>query len=953
MKQIFVMVCTAFLLFASTLAQAQQQRPSIVGRVISASDTSPLIGATIILQNIADSSKQGQAADENGRFRFMNVANGEYLLKVSYIGYQNFSKRISYTGEMLRLGKLQLSEGRELQTVVVSKKLPPATQKGDTTEMSASSVKTHKDANAEDLVTKMPGVMMQNGTLQAQGENVKEVLVDGKPFFSSDPTTVLRNLPAEMIDKVQVFDKQSEQSQFSGFNDGNTSKTINIVTRPDMRNAVFGKAFAGYGDQDRFSAGGNVNIFNGDRRISVLGLANNINEQNFAVEDIVGATSSGSSGGGGMGRMMPPPGGMRGGGRPGGGGGGSDISDFLVNQSSGITKSFAVGVNYADKWSKNTDVTASYFINSSQNNALSTTSRQYVSTSGVGQFYSQNSSSYSKNLNHKFNMRIDHKIDSSNSIMIRPKLTLQTSDGNSNLYGQTSLENNLLNNTRNDVTTNMEGLSFSNELLFRHKFAKVGRTYSVGWNTGYTNNTGKSYLYTGSNYYEADTTTSEVNQFSDIQQTGWTNTGTVSYTEPLSTKSFLQATGTVSYKPNDSDKRTWQYDNAQSAYSTFDTTLSSKFESYYLTRAGGLDYRFQTQKVEFNAGAQYQRATLHSDQTFPSEYKINRAFENILPTAMFKYNFSKRKNIRINYRTSTNSPSISQLQEVVNNSNALQLSTGNAQLRQTYQQNLFGRFMSSSVEHSNTMFLMFGSSFVKDYIGNSTIIASKDTLIDNSISLKNGSQLTRPVNLKGYYDMRSFFMYGVPVSAIKSNVNLTASFSYTHTPGSINGRTNYAKSPSLGLGVMISSNVSEKVDFSLSSQTNRVEVTNTLQKQSNSKYWNQSSRGRATITFPFGLVLQTDLQHQYYSGLSSGYNQNYLLWNAYVAKKFLRNQAGELKLSAFDLLKQNNSVQRNITETYYEDVQTTVLQRYFMLTFTYKIKGVIRKPVPAGASKQG
>lgn len=932
------------ILFVGFIGSLLAQPLGIMGKIVSATDSTPLIGASIIATNLKDSVKTGQAADVDGRFRLSPLPAGKYSIKISYIGYQDFTTEVEIIDKPIRLGRVRLREGKELQTVVISKKLPPATQNGDTTEMSASSVKANKDANAEDLVTKMPGVMMVNGKVQAQGEDVKEVLVDGKPFFGNDPATVLRNLPAELIDKVQVFDKQSEQSQFSGFNDGNTSKTINIVTKADMRNAKFGKVYAGYGDQDRFSAGGNLNIFKGNQRISILGLANNINEQNFAVEDLVGATGNGGGGQGGRGGMGGGGMGRRPGGGGGqGGGGGSDISDFQVAQKNGITKSYAIGLNYSDKWGTKTELTGSYFFNYSKNDAVSSIFRQFVLPSAAGQQYEEKGISYNKNINHKFNLRLTYNIDSSNSILIRPRLTLQDNVGNSALNGATSVGSQTLNNTNNNFSTDLLGINFSNELLFRHKFAKAGRTFSISWTSGYTENSGTNFLKTTSNYFEADTSTKILNQFSDLNQNGWSNSGTFSYTEPLNTKSFLQASYTLSLRPNDSDKKTSQFDNVTAEYSRLDTALSNKFSSKYLTQSGGLDYRYQTEKVQFNTGATYQRAELQNNQIFPTTFDVNRSFNNVLPNAMLRYSFSKRSNLRFMYRTSTNAPSVSQLQEVVNNTNPLQLSTGNAGLRQDFQQNIFVRYMSSSIEHSNTTFAMLGGSFTKNYIGNSTFIAPKDTVISESITLQRGAQLSRPQNLSGYFNLRAFFMYGIPVKVLKSNINFTASANYSRTPGSINGALNYAKSPNAGLGIVVSSNISEKIDFTLSSQSNYVKVENTLQKQLNSSYLNQSSSFRGNFVLGKGFVFQSTVSHQYYTGLSAGFNQNFILWNASFAKKFLKNEMGELKVSVFDLLKQNNSIQRNITETYFEDTQNTILQRYFLLTFTYKIRSFPKK----------
>lgn len=241
--------------------------------------------------------------------------------------------------------------------------VPIAQQKGDTTEFNANAVKVLRDATSEDLVSKLPGVTTENGAIKAQGENVTQVLVDGKPFFGNDPTAALRNLPAEVIDKVQIFDQQSDQAQFTGFQDGNTTKTINIVTKKGMNNGQFGKVYSGYGYQDKYQLGGNINVFDGDRRISFIGMSNNINVQNFSVDDILGVM--GVPGGNFRNAMMMMGGRMMGGGGGGrgGGGGGGGSMDFLVRPQGGIATTHALGINYSDKWGKKwTSMPATFLI---------------------------------------------------------------------------------------------------------------------------------------------------------------------------------------------------------------------------------------------------------------------------------------------------------------------------------------------------------------------------------------------------------------------------------------------------------------------------------------------------------------------------------------------------------------------------------------------------------------
>jgi hypothetical protein len=278
------------------------------------------------------------------------------------------------------------------------------------------------------------------------------------------------------------------------------------------------------------------------------------------------------------------------------------------------------------------------------------------------------------------------------------------------------------------------------------------------------------------------------------------------------------------------------------------------------------------------------------------------------------------------------------LQEVINNRNPLLLTTGNTDLKQDWQNNVNFRYTSIDTKKNTAFFALIGSSITRNYIVNSNYIAPYDTLITPSFLLSKGSQISKPVNLNGYYNVRSFVNYSFPAIKLKSKINLNGSVSQNRTPALINNEVNYAKSSNAGFGIAITSNISEKLDFTLSSNSTFSHISNSLQTTLNSTYLNQNTRFKIQANPWKGLVFQTDLSHQYYQGLSASFNQNFLLWNAAIAYKFMKSKQADLRLSVYDILKQNNSIARNTSETYYEDVQTTVLQRYFMLTFTYNLR---------------
>ncbi|UOQ99074.1 outer membrane beta-barrel protein [Hymenobacter sp. 5317J-9] len=934
---------TLFISLLLGLGAARAQAPTTVsGRVTDGKDQSPLIGANVLLIRLPDSVKTGTAADAEGKFQFDNVVPGRYILDASFVGFAKLSQPVTVASQPVALGTLALQTGGvQLKGVVVTGAAAQSVQKGDTTQYNARAFKTNPDATTGDLLEKMPGVARgADGKIQAQGENVQQVLVDGKPFFGNDPDAVLKNLPAEMVDKVEVFDQRSEQSRFSGFDDGNTTKTINIVTKVEFRNGTFGRVLAGAGP-DHYKASGNVNNFKGDRRVAVLAQSNNVNEQNFGTEDLLGVVGNSNTGGGGRG------------GRGGGGGNGGNAGDFLVNQSGGITTTNAAGLNYSDAWNKKTELSASYFFNRANNRNQSLTQRQYVLPEQANTTFTQNANTNSVNTNQRFNMRLEHKIDSANSVLFRPRFSYQMNDANSVVDGVTRVAGEEQSRINSLYNSNNKGLNTGGDVLFRHRFPKAGRTASLSIGGSYNQRNGGATLKTD----DTGSALNNLNQTNTLQQNGGNITANLALTEALSRQDQLQGNYTINYAPNNSNKYTYNLVNGDTP--ELNESLSNVFDNYYFTQSGGLSFRHNTQKFQGSLGVAGQYSELYSDAQYPRPSIGRYYFVNVLPNANLNYRFTRQKNLRFNYRTNTSAPSVSQLQAVVNNSNPLQLTIGNPTLRQEYQHSVNFRYSASNPEVSSNFFALLNGSYTQNPIANRTTVAARETTVTpdgaDAIRLPAGGQLTQPVNLSQEYSVRSLVSYGRPIKPIKTNVNLSANANFTQRPGLVNGGLNYARSPSFGAGLTLSSNISPNLDFTASTTSNKNYVRNTLQSRLNTSYFTQVTRVRLGWIVGPGINFQTDLVHQYYAGLSSGYNQPYALWNASLGKKLFPGQRGEIKIYAFDLLGQNRAIQRNVSEAYYEDVQTTILQRYFMLMFTYNIRSgnVVAPTEPADGPRQG
>jgi hypothetical protein len=932
---------------------------SIKGKLVDLVDSKPLAGATLTLVSLKDSTQIRRGlADSSGRFVFQNVPVDSFFVKVGFVGYEEY-KQIVATNDstpVVDLGTLFIPKStKSLTDVTVVAKVPPVQQKGDTTQFNASQFKVNPDATTEDLIKKMPGITVEkDGTVTAQGETVRKVTIDGREFFGDDATAALRNLPSDIVDKIQVFDRLSDQAAFTGFDDGNSQKAINVVTKAGLRNGQFGRIYAGYGTDDRYSAGGNVSFFKKDRRLSFVGNFNNVNQQNFASQDLLGVTSSGGGGNrfGGGGNFGGGGGGNRGGGGGGGRGGGGNFGgggggfggfgggeSFSVGQQSGINKTNAIGVNFSDKWGKNLDLQASYFFNNSNNLNQNYTNQENL---GLNYFQEQNSISRSNNYNHRFNMRLEWRLDSSNSIIINPSLNFQNnhSESQSFTYAHTGLSD-TVSTDESDRDTKRNGYNLRNNILYRHSFAKRGRTFSINLNTTLNKNDGETFAYSDLRTWKSGSVTDSIqDQFSDNPTNGYNLNANISYTEPLSLKSQLQFSYNPSYSKNSADQESFFYDPATKGYTEFITSLSNKFDNTTTTQNGGITYRLgNTRDNQFSVGVSLQHSRLESDRTFPDVSSVDQTFTNVLPNLMWRRRISPRSSFNIFYRANTQFPSVTQLQDVLNNTNRLSQSIGNPELKQSYTHFLTGRYTFTNTQKGQSFFANIFLQAQQDYISNAIYVASKDTVIQKDNILPKGGQLTKPVNLDGYRSFRSFFTFSQPVKFIKSNLNLSTGFSYSQLPALIENVKSTTDNYTFNTGVVIASNVNEYIDFNISYNAYFSNAKNSADKSQENKYINQVAGLQLNMLSKKGWFIQNDVNNQTYSGLSAGLNQSFWLWNAAIGKKFLAKKQAELKLSVFDLLKQNQSISRDVSQPgFITDTRSNVLQQYFLLTFTYSLK---------------
>ncbi len=757
----------------------------------------PLAGALIRLIDSVDSTKiRYVTTNIDGTFLFTNVPSGNYRLEAIAVGQREIITSVSATGKETDIGSLVMAEAAiPLRGVTIQGRVPPAVQNGDTTEFQAASVKVNRDATMEDLLTKLPGVIVSNGTVTVGGETIQRVLIDGVPYFGDDPTIAIRDLPAEVIDKIQVFDQMSDQAQFTGFDDGQSVKAINVITRRNRGNLNFGKITGGYGDDDgRYDAAANTNMFDGDKRISLLGSSNNVNQQDFSTQDILGVISTNS-------QLRAPGAGAGAGGNgprrvnPFGRSGGISSNNQLVGQQPGINNTSILGANASDSLGGNLFAQGSYFFNRVGNQNDQLDHRQSFDSTILN--LDQNSHVSSTNYNNRISSRIDYGADPSNKLTVLPVLYFQSNRANN--FDSTSGQSDTVTN-RNTLNN---GYNLTGHAVYRHAFDLPGRTISLDVGAG-ANQKRATIVLSAANDGEGLIPNDSLSQQSNYLSNAETASANLIYTEPTDINARVELLYNSSFTHNTAYQNTYNFDPLTNGYTDYYAPLSDSYSDNYVTQKVGIGYlwrsaspvsstyggegrgRFFSAGWNIMANLSYQYAEMSGDDSTSTNMGIMKKFWDFLPSALINYTTPDHKNLRIFYRTSTTAPAVTQLQPVINNSNPSLLTTGNPNLSESYSQTLLARYNLTTPGRAESMFLLLFATYTNDYIANATIIPSRDTVLSNGTTMTNTQQLTYPVNLNGYWNARSFFTYGFPFDLISSALNLNAGVTYMRSPGVLN-----------------------------------------------------------------------------------------------------------------------------------------------------------------------
>lgn len=890
----------------SPMAFAQQSGVNVTGSVVEQGSDTPIEQATVRLLNVKDSAMvRGVVSARNGSFTLKNVKKGSYLLHITFIGYDPLYQPLQITGKKnpVNVGKLELSDGAiELGEAVVIGKAPEVTVRNDTVEYNADSYKVTEGSVLEDLLKKMPGVEVDSeGKITVNGKEVKKVMVDGKEFFSDDPKVASKNLPAKMIDKLQVLDKKSDMAQMTGFDDGEEETVINLTVKPGVKQGWFGNAYGGYGSKDRYEGNAMVNRFVNNDQITFMGGTNNTNNMGFS--DLASTMFSGMGGGGG---------------RRGGFGAGS-----------GITSSGNAGLNFSkefkpDKLTLGGNTRYSH----SDNDARSKSDRQNILPGDSSSYDNSEAMSRTKSDNFGVDFRLEWKPDTMTQLIFRPSFSLSHSM-NDNFSDATTLDNerDTVNTNKSSNYSESNGYNLNASIDFSRKLNNKGRVFSATLSGGNSDSYSDGMNRSDIVYFNQTDAlkNSIIDQRSRYDNKGFNYRAYVSWVEPIGHNNFIQATYSISQRKQEALKNVYNQD-ADGIYNVLDSAYNQSYRNNFISQRASLSFKSQRAKFNYTIGLNLD-PSYSSSENFVGDTtlsKITRKVVNLSPMAQFNYMFDKRTNLRIMYNGRTSQPSMTQLQPVADISDPTNITIGNPDLNPRYTNNVFIRFQQFTPEKQRAFMIMANGSYIIN-----------DIVSYTSYNQETGVKTTTYKNVNGNYSGNVRMMLNTPLKNKKFSINSMTMASFANSNGYINEEKNTNRNLILSERGGIDFR-SSYLDLGVNGNIRYNATSNSLQKENNQNTFNYGAGGYTTIYLPLNFKIESDVNWSTNSGYGDGFKQNEVLWNASASKSFLKNNQGTLRFKIYDILQQRSNISRSVTASYIQDSEYNTLGSYFMVHFIYR-----------------
>ncbi len=919
MKKIIFLLFSLLALLSSPL-YAQNQKMEVQGTLKDSSDLQ-LVGATVILLQQADSVlKSFTLSNDQGIFKLPSAAPGNYILQITYVGYQNFSEAIILDGKSgnLDMGVIRLAQQTALlDEVVVKAEHVPIRMNKDTIEYNSAAYDTRPHAAVEDLLKKLPGVEVErDGSIRAQGERVQHVYVDGKEFFGDDPQLATKNLPADAVEKVQVYDKKSDMAEFTGIEDGREEKTINLSLKEDKKVGHFGNGHLGYGTMDRYEGKAMINRFGRKLQLSGIGMVNNTNEQGFSLNEYIqfmGGLSKLMSGGGGQLTLNS-----------------DELGLPLMSGAgnNGFVRTGAGGFNLNYEFSKNTTLNSSYFYSQIKNDASKETSRLYQLDEQ--QFASdENSKEFSKSNGHRLNLKLEHKIDSFQRITARANLGYNKGNLSNEANSQTFNTEALLENTGlRAYQSSGTYLKLESSLNYRRRFRRKGRGLFANVSFDINENERAASLRALNSFGLDD----PANMFSDsLKQSQEQSNDPVnyefglSYVEPIGGRKYLEFNYSRRNFSNESIKNFYELSNG-STTPEFNPALSNHYQIDYIYDLLGMSFRLNRKKYNLSAGFGLQRSQLDGN-LFSEALEIKKEFKYLLPSFRWNYEFTTTKNLSLRYQTSIREPSLEQLQPVVDNSDPLNIYIGNENLQPEYNHQLNLQLMTFDQFSSISLMATINGDYTQNKI-------TTDRHIDSLFR-----QSVQPINVDDAWRLSSYISFSAPLKPLKSTFNIETNLIYNRSLLLLNDVENTNKQLQGSVDVYIENNNTDLIELIIGSRWSATRTRYSIDERLNNTFLNQQYYTDASVNLGKKWTIGSKVNYTRYSKESYGGNRNLLIWNASLSHNFLDNRA-QLSLNVFDMLNQNIGINRSSELNYIEEVRVRSLGRYAMLRFTFALSGL-------------
>jgi hypothetical protein len=915
---LLLLLCVFFSL--STFAQAPAY--GVKGTIIDSSSNVRLQNTTIAVLNAKDSTlRQFTRADANGAFAMNKLSKGKFILLVTFPGYADFVEHFTLDSVKTQrdFGKLSLTlKSKILQEVLIKGSVAAIKIKGDTTEFNAKAYTIQPNSKVEDLLKQLPGIQVdKDGKITAQGQEVKKVLVDGEEFFGDDPTLVTKNLRGDMVDKVQLYDKKSDQAAFTGIDDGKTAKTINIKLKEDKKNGYFGKLDGGLGTDGYYSAQAMYNRFKGKKKFSAFGISSNTGKTGLGWEDSnkYGSGPEAMTGSDGSVFFIS--------------GGRDDLESFDGRYNGrGIPQAHTGGLHFDNKWdSDKKSINTNYKVGSL---AVDGTENNQVQNTQSGTTINSNSDQTSHNsiFRQKLDVTYQIKLDSMSNLKLSIDGTAKDSKNNNDYLSTTTNGNDaLLNRNNRSLTNDVTNQIFNASAFYTKKFKKIGRTISVNLSGNVNNSDAKGYLKSNIDFYNATTGLKDSTQKTDQYKTTLTKTNNFSsnftYTEPFSKKTSLILNYGLGNSHSNADRRSLNQASPGN-YTLLDTTFSNNYTLNQLSNNFGATLNYRTTKTTINVGGTGTAVTYKQTNELKGN-SFNRNFLNWNPNASYQYKFTQQKSFRLSYYGYTNQPTIDQIQPVRNNNDNLNIVLGNPNLRPSFNNSFNANFNSYKILTDESIWLSGSYRFTNTAIVSST---TRDAAT--------GKSTTQSVNLVGKspYNYNFNGSYGQKVAGINVGIDLSAngneSFNY------INNALNSTTSTGYSGQLYISKYKQKKYDFRIGAGPGYSFGKTSLQPDVNNNGYTFTGYGYFSVYLPGKVQISSDANLDY-RGKTQAFNETFsrVLVNASINKTFLKQDNLKMAISGNDILNQNTGFDRrsyggSITQNTY-----TTIKRFFMFTITY------------------